>query len=504
MTLFAPSDIPIRKELVLDYVNSFPKRFSLMSLTDILKRVCFNFIENFPRAFTVVFLFLVSCSTTPQKTVLTRDFIDPPRSIQEIFAQQGKGDYFLLSDEGYSFRLIYLCENRVLNFIDEPEKNPVLVSLQPVLDSAVEAKISPDDRRRVWACMERKVREENSRIEDLKNHLIDNRVQFEREIGNIRAEKERLLADISAKKRLQEEAQRKFEQEKRIAEEERQRRVAEEQRRFAEEERKIKFYRSGEKEDASPTHIPIPSPRATETGIFLTLKEAGIYEEPSDNSRTLAKSGKYDIWEVKNSARDKSGNRWHQIPLGYRVVGDKGKRIGWSPEEKSFWNKHKLLVWIYPGEFANLNHLRPLKMKIDEVQFTGKVSFSPQKDSFFEVTYQVNNLSKEEIRGWIEEKNGIRRPAKTKVEMTDLLKNLSKSLWPMRVQEDVLRGYLRQGFSREQVVLSWGPPDRVNTRTIAGGVHEQWVYGDPPFPKSYVYFENGFVKSWEFFNNGGD
>ncbi len=352
--------------------------------------------------------------------------------------------------------------------------------------------------------MERKVREENSRVDDLRSRLVRKRIQLEGEIRNINAEKERMLADISAKKKVQEEGQRKLEQEKRMAEEERQRIIAEDLRRVTEEERKVKYYKSGEKEDAAPPRQPSPPLRATETGIFLIMKEAEIYEEPSDNSRTLAKGSKYDIWEVKNSARDKRGNRWHEISLGHRVVGDKGRRIGCSPEERAFWTKHKLLVWIYPGDIVNLNHAKPLKMKIDDVQFTGKISFNSQKESFFEVTYQVNNLSKEEIRGWIEEKNGIRRPTKTKEELRDVLKDLSKSLWPIRIQEDILRGYVRQGFSREQVVLSWGPPDRVNTRTIAGGIHEQWVYGDPPFPKSYVYFENGLVISWEFFNNGGD
>jgi hypothetical protein len=87
--------------------------------------------------------------------------------------------------------------------------------------------------------------------------------------------------------------------------------------------------------------------------------------------------------------------------------------------------------------------------------------------------------------------------------MRTLLKDLSKTLWPIRIQEDVLHGFIRQGFTREQVVLSWGKPDHVNTTRTLVGIHEQWVYGEPPFPKSYVYFENGLVKSWEFIRNAG-
>jgi len=85
--------------------------------------------------------------------------------------------------------------------------------------------------------------------------------------------------------------------------------------------------------------------------------------------------------------------------------------------------------------------------------------------------------------------------------MRTLLNDLSKTLWPIRIQEDVLRGFIRQEFTREQVVLSWGRPDHVNTTRTLVGIHEQWVYGEPPFPKSYVYFENGLVKSWEFIKN---
>jgi len=126
------------------------------------------------------------------------------------------------------------------------------------------------------------------------------------------------------------------------------------------------------------------------------------------------------------------------------------------------------------------------------------VSVTPQKITYYEVTYGMNTTVKEEIFSWIEGTNGIRRSTKNKNEMMDLLKDLSKTMWPIRIQEDILRGYIRQGFSREQVVLSWGRPDHVNTTRTLVGVHEQWVYGEPLFPKSYVYFENGVVANWEF------
>jgi len=448
----------------------------------------------------------ISCSPKPKTSLLLRDPAEPPKIVQEIYAREGKSDYFLFHDEGYSFRLIYLCENRVFNFIEEPPNNPVLVSMQPILDTPVEKRLSPDDRVRVWACIERKVWEEQSRTEELKIRLVRERIQLEREIQKTLAEKEKIIAEREEKKRLEAESQRRLELERRRAEEERQRKVAEEARKVSEEDQRIKFYKSGGKEGLFLSPQPpasAPSPKITESGVFLVMKEAAIHEEPREKSKVLSRGDKYDLFDVIQSQKDESGNYWHQVMVGERVISDKGKKYGWSPEEKSFWIKNKLLVWVYPGDFANIANAKAIKIRSEDVHFTSRIALTPQKQPFHEVTYGTNSTLREEIFGWVAENNGIRRSTKNKEEMRTLLKDLSKTLWPIRIQEDVLRGFIRQGFTREQVVLSWGKPDHVNTTRTLVGIHEQWVYGEPPFPKSYVYFENGLVKSWEFIRNSG-
>jgi len=140
---------------------------------------------------------------------------------------------------------------------------------------------------------------------------------------------------------------------------------------------------------------------------------------------------------------------------------------------------------------------------VEDVQFTGKKALISQKNTFYEVIYEVNTEFPEKITAWIDEKSGIRRSNKSREEMIKLLQDLSSTLWPLRIQNDILAGNISIGFTPEQVVLSWGKPDHINiTRTLVG-VHEQWVYGESPFPNSYVYFENGIVKSWEFLKGSG-
>jgi hypothetical protein len=450
----------------------------------------------------LVVLAALACSSTPKTGVLLRDPLASQKVVEETFAKEGKSDYFLLNDEGYSFRLIYLCENRIYNFVEEPKNNPVLVSLQPILDSPVEKKLRADDRRRIWVCMERKVREEQFRVEELKRRMTEERLRLEREVRLMWGERDRIVVEIEKKKKLEAERQRRMEEEMRRAEEERLRKLEEEQRRKAEEERKIKVYRVGEKEE-SPSLPPPHPPKVTESGIFLVMKETNIHEDARETSKIQDKAKKYDIFEVVDSKRDENGILWYQFIVSERVISEKAKRYGWSPEEKSFWVKNKLLAWVYPGDLAKIHTAKPLKLNVEEIQFTGKKASSPPKPSLYEVIYEVNVEYAENIVGWIDEKSGIRRSNTNKDEMRSLLNELSKTLWPLRIQNDILRGYIRTGFTPQQVVLSWGRPDHVNkTRTLVG-IHEQWVYGESPFPNSYVYFENGLVKSWEFLKKSG-
>jgi hypothetical protein len=447
--------------------------------------------------FSLLLIFLISnaCGTKPKTSILLRDSSTPPQVVQEIFAKEGKSDYILLNDEGYSIRLIYLCENRIHNFVEEPEKNLVLVSLQSILDTPVERKLRDDDRRRIWACIERKVREEQYRIEEFKRKITEERIQIEKEVNKASAEKERILAEITKKKQLEAERQRRLEEERRVIEEERLRKMEEEQRKKAEEDRKIRLYKAGEK-DESPPPAPI---KITESGSFLIMRETDIFEEPKEKSKIhQATAQKYDVFEVINSAEDLEGIKWYQVILGERIIAEKGKKLGWSPEEKSFWVRNKLLVWVYPGDLSRISTAKPIKLNVEDVQFTGKKASTSQRPAIYEVAYEENTSATEKIIGWVNEKSGIRRANKNKEEMRNLLKDLSRTLWPIRIQTDILKGYIRIGFTPEQVVLSWGQPDHVNkTRTLVG-IHEQWVYGETPFPNAYVYFENGLVKSWEF------
>lgn len=63
--------------------------------------------------------------------------------------------------------------------------------------------------------------------------------------------------------------------------------------------------------------------------------------------------------------------------------------------------------------------------------------------------------------------------------------------WSRKVCEAIAGKKVGVGMSAEQVRLSWGKPEKVNSTVYGRGTHEQWVYGG----SQYVYFEDGVMTS---------
>jgi hypothetical protein len=64
--------------------------------------------------------------------------------------------------------------------------------------------------------------------------------------------------------------------------------------------------------------------------------------------------------------------------------------------------------------------------------------------------------------------------------------------FPLEIQKTIKEGKVQLGMTKEQVIFSWGKPERINRSVGSWGVHEQWVYGS-----SYLYFQNDILTSWQ-------
>jgi len=88
---------------------------------------------------------------------------------------------------------------------------------------------------------------------------------------------------------------------------------------------------------------------------------------------------------------------------------------------------------------------------------------------------------------------GLWRLATAKHSPTIML-DPAKREWPW---DDLLRGYVWIGMTKEQARIAWGPPDEINRTITAGRVIEQWVYKPIFWPYigkfNFLYFEDGIL-----------
>jgi hypothetical protein len=64
--------------------------------------------------------------------------------------------------------------------------------------------------------------------------------------------------------------------------------------------------------------------------------------------------------------------------------------------------------------------------------------------------------------------------------------------WDMETCQTIDQKEVSIGMTSEQVRLSWGKPERINTTTTANIEREQWVYG-----REYLYVVNGVLRSMQ-------
>ncbi|MDD5355870.1 MAG: hypothetical protein PHY56_05000 [Candidatus Omnitrophica bacterium] len=72
--------------------------------------------------------------------------------------------------------------------------------------------------------------------------------------------------------------------------------------------------------------------------------------------------------------------------------------------------------------------------------------------------------------------------------------------WTSEMKAFVEAGQIKIGMLEEQLLSSWGNPDKVNKNVGEWGVFEQWSYGDVRYPYNvtyYIYVENGILTSWQ-------
>jgi hypothetical protein len=92
-----------------------------------------------------------------------------------------------------------------------------------------------------------------------------------------------------------------------------------------------------------------------------------------------------------------------------------------------------------------------------------------------------------------------RRKELAEIEKEDAKRRAEIAKQPRDTQQMINSKEIKLGMTKEQVLLSWGKPDRINRDVGRWGANEQWCYGS----KTYLYFENGILTSFQDQEEGG-
>lgn len=105
---------------------------------------------------------------------------------------------------------------------------------------------------------------------------------------------------------------------------------------------------------------------------------------------------------------------------------------------------------------------------------------TPEEENELEHLYYERDIRKEKAK--------VQREREAPIKRKDRIKTFSPE-----IQRNIKERKIRMGMTKEQVLLSWGYPNKVNRSVGEWGEHEQWCY-----PSSrYLYFENDVLTNWQ-------
>ncbi|GAA0854484.1 hypothetical protein ABER99_21245 [Paenibacillus glucanolyticus] len=161
--------------------------------------------------------------------------------------------------------------------------------------------------------------------------------------------------------------------------------------------------------------------------------------------------------------------------------------IGEIPDSFCTYFHYELMSYLYTGKYfwANKN-LLPSSNPLLNIE---KVYFKSIKMKGKDLIIQAKRASGHDVTFKLSFYDDPSEPIKNGFYSTNpksVYTNWSSNVWTKITQQKI-----SIGMSQDQVFLSWGAPDEINSYTSAKMKIDQWVYG-----RTYIHFHNGKLNSW--------
>ena len=180
---------------------------------------------------------------------------------------------------------------------------------------------------------------------------------------------------------------------------------------------------------------------------------------------------------------DEKGIKYYSYLEG---INKKPLVVDYSTDRKLYGAGDNLrFIDVLSEEFQKSIKYQILYADINEKEiFLGKFLNEEQYQKLSESLTQVENMKSEKVAAAAKAKEDAKKRAAAR--KSNLIKKYGET-----IANDMLKGYVRIGWTKEMCIEAWGRPKDINKTTGSYGVHEQWVYGGG----NYLYFENGKLTS---------
>jgi len=223
---------------------------------------------------------------------------------------------------------------------------------------------------------------------------------------------------------------------------------------------------------------------------LVVIKNGNIRDGAGLNYKVIGKAEFGDFYEDSSSNFEKVGN-WFKLE-GHKMILNKDKTL------KAWLNTNAIYhISDAKGKVCWLvvSPDKPTTFVEGEViDFTGKEEAKLKEVLYHPKEYIEMYIHKSLIT--LKDRNSqcyayLQKIKENRYRNNRIVK-IRKYHLPSDIENLIIEKRIRIGMTKQQVILSWGKPERINRSVGSWGIHEQWIYG-----RTYVYFENGILTAWQ-------
>lgn len=225
----------------------------------------------------------------------------------------------------------------------------------------------------------------------------------------------------------------------------------------------------------------------TRQDFAILLADVDVRTEAGFGKPVIRREPYLSVFRVKGTALGEGRQPWYGIVLREERTPRRMTRRGWIlklPGESDPLLKDEVAVFRYPGD--------PDPPKLVRTKWLSRTGLARHDGAWSEVNWNVREDQVDELVGFVPASD-VALDARTTREKVDEKVGIIRAnpKWTPQMISTILRGEVREGYSREAVLLALGEPP---LKAELGEHRERFVYRGSAMGSVEIHLLRGFVE----------